>query len=81
MNGEANWAGWLAAIALGVSAVLMAGATLIHMGSNPFGLTIICLVGAGVLWSHLKRISPCGPVAKPRAPRVVHLYLLKGYVG
>ena len=55
MKGEADWAGLLAAIALGVSGVLMAGATLIHMGSNPVGLTVICLVGAGVLWGYLKK--------------------------
>ena len=55
MNGESNWAGWFAAIALFVSAVLMAGATLMHMGSNPIGFTIICLVGAGVLYSYLKK--------------------------
>ena len=55
MNGEANWAAWLGAIVILVSAVLMAGATLMHMGSNPVGFTIICLVGAGVLWSYVKK--------------------------
>ena len=46
---------WFLFVFLIGSAVLMAGATLMHMGSNPFGLTIICLVGAGVLWSNLKK--------------------------
>ena len=55
MNGESDWAGWFAVIALFVSAVLMAGVTLMHMGSNPVGFTIICLVGAGVLYSYLKK--------------------------
>lgn len=46
--------GWIAAAVLLGGAVIMAVQTFIHFGSNPFGLALICLVGAGCLWSWLQ---------------------------
>lgn len=45
---------WVIAAAVVICAAGMAIATLVHFGSHPIGLTLICLVGAGCLWSWLQ---------------------------
>ena len=50
-SGPFDWI--IAAVFLGTAAVACVQ-VLIHFGSHPFGLTLICLVGAGCLWSWLQ---------------------------
>jgi len=46
--------GWITAavmLGIGVTAVV---ATLVNFGSNPFGLTVICLIAAYLIWNWIK---------------------------
>ena len=54
MSTEPGIFGWLVVATMIVMAMGMVVATLVHFGSNPIGLTLICLVGAGCLWSWLQ---------------------------
>ena len=46
--------GWLVVATMIVMAMGMVVATLVHFGSNPIGLTLICLVAAYLIWDWIK---------------------------
>ena len=54
MTNPSSSGDWIIAAAVVICAAGLVVATLFHFGSNPVGLTLMCLVGAGCLGSWLQ---------------------------